>query len=291
MAQSDLILLFLTGLSVLIGLSRGFTLEVLRLVVWVFSGVLGYMLIPVVKPVVEFIPNEPVQKMAAVLLGTFVAWIILKMIMHSIVGTVKKSSLKKLDRSLGGIFGAVRAGFFCMLVAVFFGIVSPATVQASKVMMLSYAGAGKMIDALPKLEAGKQENQDGEENKEQAPEGESNPAEKTEGSTVFVQRWKKSLADYLENTIIHTKSGDKKLIEAVASILVKSFSKEMTEKGGLDVHKNGEQIQIFSDEEKTQIMEKTFERQLVYWLNGKNPSGKEMQDFAEELTMKKLAGQ
>ena len=150
MAQSDALLLLLTAISVLIGLSRGFTYEILRLAVYVLAGVLGYALVPAVQPMLSFIPEGPFRKAASGFLATLVVWIVLKMVVSSIVGGVKKSCLKKLDRSLGGLFGGARALLFLGLATILAGIVSPATVRSSKIMSLLYNAMSNQTDVLPK---------------------------------------------------------------------------------------------------------------------------------------------
>ncbi|MBR4127415.1 MAG: CvpA family protein [Alphaproteobacteria bacterium] len=240
MEQTDLILAVLTGLSVLIGLSRGFCSEVLNLAVYVFSGVLGYALVPVFRPVFAFIPYEPVQQAAAGLLGMFVAWFVLKVFTGSLIGAVKKSSLNKLDRSLGGIFGAVRAGVCIVLFYVALFFCSPDLIGKSRILTLSSG----WIKKIPELDFQK----------------EKTVLSSDEMKTAEAKDWKKRVLFYLQNKTVKTEDGEKKLISVLSSRAAKEFSGVLLEQGDEDVP--------LSSMQKRQLAEDAFEMQLTAWLNG-----------------------
>ena len=273
MAQSDLILLILIGLSILIGLIRGFCAEILGLVVYVFSGILGYMFAPIFMPAFTFVSFEPIQRGAAILLGTFIAWIVLKIVTASLVSAVKNSSLNKLDRSLGGIFGGLRAGVLLVVVAVVSGFVSPKLIQSSKILTLSYVSSAKMFKKFPEFDFIEKK----EQNKE------NSDAEPQETETTQEQSWKKRLLYYLQNTTVDTKDGEKKLISSISSVLAKSAPKEMVQ-NIVASEENG----LVSVETYEKILEYVCEQQIVAWLNEEPINEEEMKKQIEKEVQKAL---
>ena len=251
---TDLILLVLTGLSVLVGLSRGFCSELLRLLVYVFSGVAGYALIPVFRPVFTFVPYEPMQKMAAVALGTLIAWVVLKVLTASFVEMVKRSGLNKLDRSLGGVFGALRAGAVIVLVCFVFNICAPQQIQSSRILTLSSG----MLRFLPYSETQEKQTENAE------------PLE-----------WKKRLLYYLENKTVHTKDGEKNWMALLSSTAAKEFSNVLIERGALPEEENDN----VSPAQKEEMVAEMFKNQLTAWLNGETV-GKE--EIGEDIQNKMI---
>lgn len=264
MAQTDLILLILISLSILVGLNRGFCAEILGLAVYIFSGVLGYAFAPAFMSAFSFITFEPAQRGVSILVGTFVAWIVLKMITASLVSAVKKSELNKLDRSLGALFGSVRAGVFLIIIVVILAFASPSSIQSSRILTLSYAGAGQIFKQFPELGSFVKKEQN-----------EENPDPEPQGFDVSQnQNWKKRLLYFLENTTVDTKDGEKKLISSVSAILAKSAAKEMMQGFAAPETQEGE----VSDEKYEKFLEYVSERQIIAWLNEEPIDEEEIRD-------------
>ena len=217
MEQTDLILLVLIGLSVLVGFSRGFSFEIMRLGIYILSGVIGYAFVPLFQPVFSFIPFEPAQKTAAICLGSLVSWIVLRIVMSSLIREIRNSRFCHLDRSLGAVFGMVRAGVFLIAICLIFVFAAPKKVEESKILTWSHLGASKLFNAFPEIQTVQKEAEKiVEEGKEAV-----SAQEITEIS------WKQRLLNYLENTTVDTKEGEKKMISAVASVMAKSMKKTM----------------------------------------------------------------
>ena len=105
-AQTDILILFLIFLSALIGFSRGFSFEAASLTVYIFSGFFGYCLIPAFLPAFSsFIPHDKTAWGLSLALGSFLSWIFLRMFVFSLAQNVKNSRFRRLDRSLGAVFG------------------------------------------------------------------------------------------------------------------------------------------------------------------------------------------
>ncbi|MBR1777362.1 MAG: CvpA family protein [Alphaproteobacteria bacterium] len=264
MEQTDLILLIVIGLSVLVGLNRGFANEILRLAVYIFSGVLGYSFAPVLQPAFSFIPHAPTQKALAVLLGTFLAWLTLKIFTSSLVQGVKNSRFKKLDRSLGGVFGFARAGVLLILLCFGFGFFAPHVIRSSRILTLSHAGISRYVD-FPDPKASKEEREET---------ADESSAEQTK--TAEEQDWKKSLLHYMQHKTVDTKDGEKKLISSVSAIVGKSVAKDMKQ------FLPKEQQENISAEEYEKFLARIFETQLTNWLNGKETDESEIQSILQE---------
>ena len=245
MEQTDLILLVVTGISVLFGLNRGFTSEILSLAVYVFSGVLGYSSAPVFQPVFAAIPHEPTQKALAVLLGTFVAWLVLKILMSSLVHGIKSSRLAKLDRSLGGLFGLARAAVIIVAVNIVFAFLMPHIIQSSKILTLTQTGISKYFD-FPEFENPEEESDEDVKEEQAGKNGEKDRPD-----------WKKRLLRYLENQTLNTKDGEKKLISSVAGIFAKNVSENMMQ--SLPEEQRG----IISPEKMEKIVSKTVKKTVI----------------------------
>lgn len=258
MEQLDLILLVLICLSVLIGLSRGFCSEILRIAVYVFSCVSGYFIAPVFSPVFTFVPHEAIQKCIAVLLGTFVTWLILKIITVSLIKSVKNSRFNKLDRSLGAFFGLTRAFLFVALISVGVGMVFPHIVQKSKILSLSYSSVSALFEGTPLFEKIKQEDE-----KEKREEADLNENTANEDQAVPDQDWKKRLLHYMQNASFDTKDGKKPLISSVSSIAAEVTFKNMRKETSSD--ENGDEIM---PEDLKKALAVLYEEQITAFLNG-----------------------
>ena len=277
MEQTDLILLVLTGLSVLIGFSRGFSYEIMRLFIYVFSGVLGYALIPLFQPAFSFIPFEPAQKTAAVCLGTMISWIVLKIVLSSIVKEIRNSRFSGLDRSLGMVFGAVRAFVFLIILCLIFSFAAPEKIRESKILTYSHAGASKLFEAFPEI-------QTVQANAEKAME-EGKEAVQLKAEQGI--NWKERVLAYLQNTTVDTPEGKKKLLSSVASVMARSMMKTSSSQGDIPP----EMKEALSSSETEKMFAETIEKHLSSWLDGEVSSQSEMGENIRNELQDKLQKQ
>jgi len=178
--QMDLILLGVTGLSVLAGYVRGLSDEILRLAVYVLSGILGYLFIPVFQPVFSVIPEEFFQRYFALFSGTIIIWFVLKIATALLTRKIRESRFKKLDKSLGGIFGGVRACLFLTALNFICLVLAPYLVESSKILTLSGIGTSCFFNAFPEYK--------------------NFEPKKIETTDIRDEGWKKRLLQYLQNT-------------------------------------------------------------------------------------------
>ena len=277
MEQTDLILLVLTGLSVLIGFSRGFSYEIMRLFIYVFSGVLGYALIPLFQPAFSFIPFEPAQKTAAICLGTMISWIVLKIVLSSIVKEIRNSRFSGLDRSLGMVFGAVRAFVFLIILCLIFSFAAPEKIRESKILTYSHAGASKLFEAFPEI-------QTVQANAEKAME-EGKEAVQLKAEQGI--NWKERVLAYLQNTTVDTPEGKKKLLSSVASVMARSMMKTSSSQGDIPP----EMKEALSSSETEKVFAETIEKHLSSWLDGEVSSQSEMGENIRNELQDKLQKQ
>ena len=244
MEQSDLVLVVLTGVSVLIGLNCGFCTEVLGLVVYIFSGVLGYAFAPVFVPAFTSIPFEPARKIAAVLLGTFVAWLVLKLVTGSFIHAVKRSSLNALDKSLGGVFGLIRAAFIVLLITAFLIFYAPEKLENGKIL----SSSSIWVKKIPEFDF---------------------PQEVANASVG----WKKRLLHFLQNNNVKTEDGEWSFLFLASAAAANRFADTMFQTGD-DVTLSGDQKKILAS-----VM---FETQFTAWLNEKPLTQEELAKILQE---------
>jgi membrane protein required for colicin V production len=109
MTALDIIFFLLVGLGLVFGIMRGFVKEVLSLAIWVVAiialrllhGPLSAALIGAIGTV----SGAYVLAFALIAIGTFVLG---KLIVGRLSGSVKRSAIGPLDRILGGGFGALK---------------------------------------------------------------------------------------------------------------------------------------------------------------------------------------
>ena len=261
MERLDLILLVVICASVFVGLIRGFCAEILRLFVYVFSGISGYFLIPLFRSFFSFIPSGHIQICFSFLSGTFIVWLVLKIITASLIKNVKNSRFNKLDRSLGGCFGLARAFVFLAGVGIVLSMGLPKIVQGSKILSLSYLAVSNLFEELPVLEAEKTENQtDGK--KEEATEDGSD-----ENKKLLLKEWRRNLLHYMQNTTFETKHGKKTLISSVSSIFAKLMVKDMRQK----ISSEKEGFQNIDSDNFEKMLAVILEMQLNALLSGESP--------------------
>jgi membrane protein required for colicin V production len=116
MIWADWFLLAALVISVLIGVLRGFTREVLGLLSWILAVVAALLFAPHALVYLEPHIATPSIRIAASYAVVFFAVLVLGAIVTSIVSMlVRKSPLSGVDRMVGGGFGAVRGALIAVL--------------------------------------------------------------------------------------------------------------------------------------------------------------------------------
>ena len=113
----DFIALGIVILSVLIGLIRGFTREILGALGW--SGavfITFWARVALQAPVRHWVGNPLIADLMTIVFVFIITLFILLSITRAVSLRVKASVLGGLDRSLGVVFGIVRGGVICIII-------------------------------------------------------------------------------------------------------------------------------------------------------------------------------
>ncbi len=106
----DIVIIALFVISILIGIYRGFVKETLSVVSWALAAVVafryGEQASAYIKP---YIQQEPLDLAIAYVAVFLISLIVFSVISHLISQIFDSSGMKGIDRSIGSIFGAIRA--------------------------------------------------------------------------------------------------------------------------------------------------------------------------------------
>lgn len=123
----DAAVLGILGLSALIGLSRGFTKEVLSIAGWIGAGYAAYKLYPLGDPIARTYLSPPILADVATGVAIFVvSLILLSLVFTTLANRVKDSVLGPVDRSLGVLFGLARGALVVCLSYLVMALLLPA---------------------------------------------------------------------------------------------------------------------------------------------------------------------
>lgn len=112
----DLTFIIVIVISVLFALYRGLIRELLGIAAWILSGFVAlYSYAPLQPLMNKMIDNPKTAGIVGALLAALVALVIMTLINAWITKRLRQSALSGLDRTLGLMFGVVRA---CLLAAV-----------------------------------------------------------------------------------------------------------------------------------------------------------------------------
>lgn len=152
----DLIFLAVILLSVIIGVVRGFTQEILAIVGWVGAVFIAIYCLPLVRPYVrDFISSPLIADVVAGAVLFLLALIILTVISKAISSQIKGSTLGSIDRTLGLVFGAFRGYILLALIYLMAASVTkiqswPKPVQTTRGLPFLDRGADFIKSLLPK---------------------------------------------------------------------------------------------------------------------------------------------
>jgi len=113
----DIALLAVLGLSVLIGLWRGFVFEIVSLLGWLVAFVIANSAGPVLADFVPF-GGEPQVKLWIAYIFVFVAILVTcTLLARMLRALIAATPLSFVDHLLGGVFGVVRGALICVVLA------------------------------------------------------------------------------------------------------------------------------------------------------------------------------
>jgi len=118
MGWVDIAMLALLAVSVLVGLWRGFVLEVLSLAGWVVAYFAAQWLAPQVAPHLPVgAPSSALNLGAAFALAFFAVLLAWSLAARLVSLLVKATPLGFVDRGLGAVFGVLRGGVLLLVLA------------------------------------------------------------------------------------------------------------------------------------------------------------------------------
>lgn len=151
MNHIDLIILAIIGFSVIIGVVRGFTRELLSLLSWGSAGFLTFLTYPVVQLWLQKKISNPMLADVASGVITFTCFLLIfGLLSHLLANWIQNSVLSGLDRSLGLLFGALR-GFLLLCIGEFAlsCFVPKANYPESFFLHYVEGGSEKLLTLLP----------------------------------------------------------------------------------------------------------------------------------------------
>jgi membrane protein required for colicin V production len=123
MIWADWFLLAALVVSILIGVIRGFTREILGLVSWIVAIVAALLLAPSAVGWLEHHVSTPSLRVASAYALVFFVALVLGAIVTSVVSMlVRKSALSGFDRMVGGGFGLIRGVLVAVVVVWLVGL-------------------------------------------------------------------------------------------------------------------------------------------------------------------------
>ncbi len=122
----DLAILCIVGISILIGVMRGATREVLGIAGWVGAFATVFYGLPLFRPLGRhYIPNHMIADLVVAGLLFILSLAVFILISRAVSSSVKGSLLGGLDRSLGLVFGFVRGALIVCLAYLALGFFYP----------------------------------------------------------------------------------------------------------------------------------------------------------------------
>ncbi len=126
MTWADYAVFGVLGISALIGLARGFVREVLGIAAWVGALVVAGLFHGLAEPFVQRYVTDPAIAVPLAYGAVFlVALIVFTLIVGAVGGSVRRSILGGIDRTLGLLFGVVRGGVLLAALYLGAGLVIP----------------------------------------------------------------------------------------------------------------------------------------------------------------------
>lgn len=153
----DIILVFIVFLSVLLGLWRGITREILGVSSWGIAAVAAYFLYPFVEPLIDLLVSHSLlKKLLSALLVFFIVLVVFSAITYALSDSVKSSIVGRVDRGLGSLYGLLRGVVIVSAVAFLSqktifktGDKMPVSIRKSVLWPMAAGTAERFIRAIP----------------------------------------------------------------------------------------------------------------------------------------------
>jgi membrane protein required for colicin V production len=151
----DIAILGVFGLSILVGVVRGFTKELLSLFNWGGATAFSYILLPLGREfVTPYIANPMMADGAALTIIFIVSLIVLSLISNIVASYIQESSFQGIDRSLGFGFGIFRGVVIVSAVELIYSTFSPRyaqspTIQSARFVPMARTGGDTLLQLLP----------------------------------------------------------------------------------------------------------------------------------------------
>ena len=143
------------------------------------------------------------------------------MFVFSLAQNVKNSRFRRLDRSLGAVFGVFRGVVFLFFFSFLASAVSPILFEKSKLMQLSFSCVKTFLRKYPELNVLPKKSKQAENQPEQTENQlKSEPSSNTHDDRPAEKKnWKEAAAEYVLNTNVQTKSGQRSLLSVASDFI------------------------------------------------------------------------
>ena len=112
----DIIVIGVVLLSAVLAFIRGFTREMFSLLAWAGAAVAAWFLLPYTEPYARQIVDDVLAARIIASVAVFVvALLAITLVGSPIVGRVRESRLRSMDRMLGGMFGVARGAVLVVM--------------------------------------------------------------------------------------------------------------------------------------------------------------------------------
>ncbi|WP_431303855.1 CvpA family protein [Sediminicoccus sp. BL-A-41-H5] len=156
MTWADGILLLVMVASAILSFLRGFVREFLGIAAWIGAALAGFALLDHLRPLMAGTIEPDWLADGVAVGGVFlIVLVVLKLLIHALAGSVQRSPLGGVDRSLGAIFGLARGAFIAVLAYVLAGLFVPAIerwpepVQEARSLPYVVDGARWVVGLMP----------------------------------------------------------------------------------------------------------------------------------------------
>lgn len=156
MTWADGILLLVMVASAILSFLRGFVREFLGIAAWIGAAMAGFLMRDHLAPLMEGTIEPDWLADGLAVGGVFlIVLVVLKLVIHALAGSVQRSPLGGVDRSLGAIFGLARGAFIAVLAYVLAGLFVPAierwpqSVQEARALPYVVNGARWVVGLMP----------------------------------------------------------------------------------------------------------------------------------------------
>lgn len=219
-AQIDLLILVIVFLSVLVGYNRGLCAELLGLTIYVASGLLGYSLIPVFQPMFSsFIKHEGLTWFLSLSLGTFFAWIVLRGFFSFFVQKIQSGNFRRLDKSLGILFGFARGGAFVLLLSFFAGVFSKNLMDQSRLLQWSFPCVRLILKQFPEIRKSSDDQADNPKKDQEAL-----LLAGQESDDPEIKNWQTRTIEYMLEKKVQTVDGERSLFSVMSEVIAAGMS-------------------------------------------------------------------